>query len=475
MSTISSPGLASGIDIQGIVSQLVALERAPLNSLQAQASTYSNKLSVYGSIKSMVAAMGDAAAKLAGASGWNDVKATSSNGTAVSVSAQAGTAATSFSLEVQRLAAAQSTASAAVARDTPLGGGQLSIQLGNWSGGSFAPGEADAVSVTVEETDTLTQIAAKINAADAGVTATILRDDSGERLLLRSKETGESNGFRVQVADDDGDGNDAQGLSRLAYDPGTASGGTTLGQAALDAQATVNGLAITSASNRLTDTLPGITLQLSQVTTAPVEVAVSTDEAAIKKNVQAFVDAYNSLNNLLNTTTKYDAASKTAGSLQGDSTAVGLQNALRGMMRSITDSSPYSRLSDIGIEIKDAGKLEINSTKFDKAMSENPAGVRALFTANSENATTRGFGLKVKAFADGMSMTGGTLETRTETLQAAITRNGKEQDKVNDRALRAQARYLAQYNAMDAAVGKLSSLNAFVTQQITLWNNIKNN
>jgi flagellar hook-associated protein 2 len=474
MSTISSPGIASGLNVQEIVAKLTELDRAPLVGLQKQASTYSSKLSVYGSIKSMMSALGDAANKLSRPGGWNDVTATSSNAAAIGVTASAGAATTSVSMQVQRLAAAQSTASTAVARDSAIGSGQLSIQLGSWAGGGFAPGDAAAVSVTVEEGETLSQVAAKINAAGAGVSATVLRDDSGERLLLRSRETGEVNGFRIQVTDGDGDSQDGQGLSMLAYDPGTASSGTTLSQAGVNAQATINGINVTSASNRMTDALPGFTLQLNQVTTEAVNITVSSDEAAIKKNVQAFVDAYNAINNLLNTTTRYDATSKSAGSLQGDRTAVGLQTALRGMMRSMTESSPYTRLSDIGIEFKDAGKLEINTAKLDKALLENPSGLQALFTTTSDNPATQGFGHKIKAFADGLTATGSTLDTRTDTLQEAIRRNGKEQDRVNDRATRAQARYLEQYNAMDAAVGKFSALNAFVSQQITLWNNMGN-
>jgi flagellar hook-associated protein 2 len=467
MSTISSPGLASGIDIKSIVSQLVALERAPVQTLKSEANSIQSKLSVYGTIKSMVSSLGDAAAKLSTASGWNAVTATSSNTAAVGVTAAAGAASTSISIEVQQLAKAQSTASVAIPVGSSMGSGSLSIQLGGWSGNTFTPGAGAAVNVAVEATDTLTQIAAKINGAGAGVSATVLRDASGERLLMRSNDTGEVNAFRVQVTDDDGLPNDAAGLSRLAYDPGTATGSTRT-QQGLNALATVNNVAITSASNKLTEALPGLTLQLSQVTTAPVEIGVTNDTAAMKKNVESFVAAYNALNDMLTNATKYDPNSKVAGSLQGDSTAVGLQNALRGMMRSVTASNPFSRLVDVGIEAKQGGSLEIKADKFSAAL-DNLSGLKALFTT-AGSAGSQGFGLKVKAFADGLLATDGLVSTKTTSLQNAITRNTKEQDKVNDRADRAEVRFLAQYNAMDAAVGRLSGLNAFVNQQITLWN-----
>ena len=470
MATISSPGIASGIDVKSIVSQLVALERAPLQSLQTQATSLKSKVSVYGSLKSMATALGDAADKLSKSSNWSGVTATSSDSSAVSVNASGTAQRTSLSVEVQRLAKAQSTASSAVTKDSPVGSGTLSIQIGNWAGGTFAPGSAAAVNVSVAADDSLSEVAAKINDADAGVSATVLRDSSGERLLIRSNDTGETNGFRIQVTDDDGAPNDANGLSRLAYDPGTATG-MSLSQAGLNALATINNVAVSSASNTLSDNLPGMTLTLTKETTAPVEIKLSTDEAAIKKNIEAFVNAYNSLNDLLTTTTKYDEGSKTAGTLQGDSTAVGLQNALRGMMRSVTASSPFSRLIDVGIQAQQGGKLTIDSAKLDEAM-DNLEGLQNLFTAagGGSGSTDQGFGLKVKAFTEGLVSANGSLTTRADSLQSALKRNDQEQERVNDRATRAEARYLAQYNAMDAAVGQLNALNAFVTQQVTLWN-----
>lgn len=470
MSTISSPGIASGIDIKSIVSQLVALERAPLQNLQTQAASIRSKVSVYGSLKSMATALGDAAAKLSQAGTWSTVTASSSNSSAVSVRASGSAARTSLSVEVSSLAKAQSTASSAIARDSAAGSGTLSIQIGNWASGSFEPGSASAVEVTVDESDSLSDIARKINDAGAGVSATVLRDASGERLLVRSSETGEVNGFRIQVSDGDGNNTDGSGLSMLAFDPGTASG-MSLSQAGTNAQATINNVSISSASNTLSDTLPGLTLTLSQETTAPVEINVNTDKAAIRKSIDAFVEAYNSLNELLRTTTRYDADTKTAGTLQGDSTAVGLQNALRGMMRSVTASSPFSRLLDIGIEAQQDGKLSVDGSRLDEALN-NLNGVRDLFAAEGGGggSTSQGFGLKVKAFTDGLIGSTGSLTTRTESLQTSLRRNDREQERVIDRASRAEARYLAQYNAMDAAVGQLNSLNAFVLQQITLWN-----
>ena len=290
MSTLSSPGIASGIDIKSIVSQLVALERKPLQSLQTQAASLRSKVSVYGSLRSMASALGDAAAKLSQASSWNVVSASSSDSSAVGVSARGTAVRTNLSVQVHNLARAQSTASAAVPRDSAVGSGTLSIQLGRWSGGSFEAGGASAVDVEVGADDSLSTIASKINDARAGVSATVLRDASGERLLIRSDNTGEVNGFRIQVSDDDGDDTDNSGLSRLAFDPGAATG-MTLSQAGTDAQLTINNVAVSSPSNTLADSLPGLTLTLSKETTAPVEINVGTDQAAIGKSGEPLASA----------------------------------------------------------------------------------------------------------------------------------------------------------------------------------------
>jgi len=469
MATISSPGIGSGIDVQTIVSQLVELEKAPLTQLKKTATSLQTKMSTYGTIKSQVATLGDAAAKLSTNSGWNVVKASSSNASAVGVTATTGAPATSLTMEVQQLAKAQSTASTAVAAGTLMGTGSMTIELGGWTGNAFTAGTGTPVSVTIGAgEDSLSAIATKINDANAGVSATVLKDASGERLLMRSKDTGLETSFRLTVTDDDGNNTDANGLSRLGYAAGNANGMVQT-QAGQNALSTINGVAIETTSNRLTNTLPGLTIQLSQVTTAPVELDVSTDEDALRANVKAFVDAYNTLNTTIANATRYDETTKVAGSLQGDATAVGLQSALRGMMRSITSSTPYSRLVDVGIELKTGGALEIKSEKFNAALSDLD-NFKSLFTKVTGDAATEGFGLKVKRFTDGLNATDGLMGTKTAGLQKSIRRNTDEQDRVNDRAARAEVRLLAQYNAMDANVAKLNSLSTFVSQQITLWN-----
>ena len=473
---LSSAGIGSGLDVETIVSKLVALEKQPLNKLQTVASSIQSKISIFSQVKSLMSTLSDVASKLSQNSSWSAMVATSSNVGAVQVSVSGAASATSFSVGVAQLARAQSVASAALgATNAPVGGGSLSIQLGTWSGTGtaspqFAEGTAGAVSVQIDAADTLAVVASKINDAKAGVTATVLRDANGERLLLRSDSTGEASGFRIQVAEDGA----SPGLSRLSFDPQLSAGlgmASTTPQYGQNAKASINGIAVESATNTFTDTIPGLSFTASQVTTAPVDVSVSADTAAMKKSVQDFVTAYNALNDLLSASTKYDDATKRAGALQGDSTTVGLQNALRSMMgATAVGAGAFQRLADIGIDMKRGGKLEVSESKLDAAL-KNPQALKAMFATNAgAGADSNGLAVKVKSFASQMLSFEGLLENKASALGASVKRNTSDQERVNDRAAVVEKRLRAQYTALDAKMGSLTALNSYIAQQVTQWN-----
>lgn len=475
---ITSTGIGSGLDVEKIIPQLVELEKKPLVQLQATATSLQTKMSVYGSIKSQISALADAASKLRLDSSWNSMTVNSTDSASVNATVTGFASPTSLSVEVTKLARAQANASTAVAKDASVGGGTLTLQLGSWNSDSsaFTPGAAAAVNITVGASDDMTKIAAKINDANMGVTATVLRDASGERLMLRSKETGQESGFRIQVADDDGDASDGTGLSRLAFDPASGvPGGMTRTQEAGNALAKINGVEVVSAKNSLVDTIAGVTIQLTKETKPgeSVELTLSTDTAVIRKNIQDFITAYNALNQTLADATKYDADTKTRGVLQGDSTAVNLRNALRSVISSNTAGVSFQRLADIGMNIRTGGDIVLDGTKFDKAMKD-PAGLKELFALNNNDRQTEGFGRKVKNFTDGLLSIGGLMDSKNDSLERQLDSNAKDQDKVNNRATLVEKRLRAQYTALDVKMGGLTALNNYINQQVTLWNNSKN-
>lgn len=473
MATISSPGVGTnGLDVKSIISQLVTLEKRPLDTLKLQAATVNTKISAFGQIKSLVSTLQDAAGKLTSVTGWNGVATTSSDSKFVSATAVGGTLPTTFSVEVQSLAKAQATASAAL---LPVGGalgsGTLRLELGKWSvaPASFTPGSGQPVDITISASDKLSDVASKINGANAGVTASVLSDASGERLLLRSKSTGEEFGFRLSVMED-GDtdpqspGNtDATGLSRLVN-------GATVTQAAADAKATVNGIAVSSATNTFASTISGVTFKAEQVTTAPIDITVSKDNSAIQSNIDGFVKAYNAINQLLQDATKYDAATKSAGLLQGDSTAVALQNSLRNAIQSVTTGGgAFQRLADIGITQQLGGDLVVDSSKLTKALSENPDDVKNLFR-NTGGGSADGIAVQLKALTTNLLSNDGFFKSKDATLQLSLKRNSQDQTRVNEKVEAFEKRITQRYNALDTQLSSLNGLNAYISQQVTAWN-----
>lgn len=474
---ISSLGIGSGLNVNDIIEKMVALQKAPLTNLTTAATKITSQISTYGQIKSLMSTLNDAASKLTLDSTWNAKTVSSSNSAAVNATITGVASDASFSVGVSQLARAQSTASSAVAKGSTVGAGTLSIQLGSWTSDSngtpaaFTAGSAAAVSVTVSASDSLSSIASKINGASAGVTATVLVDSSGERLLLRSKTTGEASGFRVQATED----SSAPGLSALAFDPQTASGvgmaaNLSAYQSAQNAKATLNGVEISSTTNTFAEAIPGMSLTVAQVTTTAAEVHVVKDSEGLTKNIQAFVDAYNAVNDLLSTSTKYDAETKTVGILQGDSTTLGFMNGLRNMVSSLSGSETFKRLSDAGVEVLRGGNLKVDSTKLTTAMKDFDNLKAAFVSTDSKGLRTNGFAGKMKAYTSEMLSFDGSLNSKTDALQAASDRNKKEQDKVEDKATALETRLAKQYSALDTKMASLSALNAYITQQVTNWN-----
>jgi flagellar hook-associated protein 2 len=472
MAAITSLGIGSGLDLNTMLTQLVALESKPLTQLKSDASALQTKVSSYGQISSLFSAVQTAANKLSGTSLWSQSTAVSADTAVAQVVSATNAAPGSYAVSVQQLATNQTVVSGSpfASADDLVGEGTLTLDIGSWDRPplSFVPQVGRvAVNITATATDTLSTLRDKINATGAGVTASIVTDSSGSRLALRSAATGEENGFRLQVSDTDGNNTDAAGLSRFAFDP---QNGTTLMEqkvAAVNAKATVNGIEVTSASNDLSTVIEGVTLRLGKVSETGTTLNVTTDSASIKTAVEDFAKAYNSLASFLSSQTKYDPASKVAGNLQGDSAATGLINQMRSLLGSSSGASTtFKRLSDIGLSAQRDGTLSVDSSKLTTAVG-NLSELRKAFANNGNgNAADDGFARRYANLASQVLGSDGALTTRTEGLQSRIAKNSDNQARMQDRIDRFQKRLTAQYTAMDTAQSKLSALSSYVTQQM---------
>jgi flagellar hook-associated protein 2 len=302
------------------------------------------------------------------------------------------------------------------------------------------------------------------------VTATIISDASGARLALRSSASGAANGFRIGAVETVDDGVAANGLSALAWDPAGASQ-LTLSQSAGDAQASINGIPVTSTSNTLTNVSDGVTLQLLRPTTAAVSVGVSTDTVSIKTAVQDFVTSFNALASFIQTQTKYDPNTKTAGAMQGDSLVVGLQRQLRATLNQASSASTsFTRLSDIGITMASDGTLSVTGSKLDNGLANLPE-LRKLLAAAGTGTADSGFMSRYKALGDALLGANGAFQTRTDSLQSRLKDNSTQQSQLQARLTQTEQRLRAQYTALDANMGQLNGLSSYVTQQMTALNN----
>jgi flagellar hook-associated protein 2 len=476
MATLSSLGVGAGFDTESVVSKLVALEKAPARKIQSDNSKLNTKLSTWGRVQSAFSTLRDTAAALSRADFWRATTASSSDAAAVSVTTGNNTPAGSYSIRVNALATSQFVGSGAFAgKASPVGEGTLRISLGTYESDGGEPpaitfaakAAAQAIEIEIGPGDnTLEKIRDRINSANAGVTAALITDAAGTRLVMRGP-SGASNAFKVEVTE-----GASPGLSALAYDASTGGASSmTRTQSASNAQATINGLNVSSETNSFSDVLDGMSLQVSKVTASPVEVTVAQDTAAMRKGIDDFVGAYNSLVGLIRVQTLYDEASKTAGPLQGDSTATGLLSQIRRMASTSTSAtSAFERLSDVGLELNKEGTLRVNSTKLQSAMGKLPELARFFSNSDDGNPAANGIAQRFREIAAKVVGSDGAISTRTDGLRATIKRNDEKISRLEDRVALIEARLRKQYTALDTNMGNLTALQSYVSQQLAQLN-----
>jgi flagellar hook-associated protein 2 len=462
---------SSTIDVQGMVASLIQVERRPLELMQTEARKIDAKISAWGKLQSTIATFRDAAADLSRLDAWRAVKASSALPAAVEATAGPGAGAASHSVTVQQLAQSQTVTSGAFATaDAVVGGGTLRIQLGTQPSGadSFTADPARAeVQVAVAAGATLAQVRDAINAAGAGVRAAIVKDGDQVRLFVTGSTTGANQAFRLTVDDDDGTPTDAAGLSAFAYDPVAAAGAgenLTRVRGAADAQYTIDGVALTARTNRIAGAMDGMDLVLRQVVADPVQVDVTVDTEALEASTKKFVDAYNALNTLLAEQTRYDEASRVAGVLQGDSSAVSVLSQVRGIVRETVTGGTLTRLADVGVTLQRDGSLSLTSEAFRSAATD-PAQLEKLFaaTGGGVGATDRGLMQRFKDLGDRLIGTDGSVQGATESWQARKTANQRRQDALETRLTDVERRLLRQFSALDAQLAAAQQSSSALT------------
>lgn len=434
MATISSPGIGSGLDINGIITQLMTVEKQSLTAFDVKEAGLQAQISAYGSLKSALATFQGAASALSGSAKFTASKVTPADATVLTAGGASATPG-SYSVEVKTLAQAHKLKSEALAGTaTTIGTGTLTIAFGTYDSGTnsyTANPDKAATSIAIDAAkSSLSGVRDAINAAAAGVTATIVNDGTGYRLVLSSNDTGLANGIKVTVSGDgDGSDTDASGLSQLAYDPTASAGsGKNLAQTveARNASLVIDGMTVTKSSNTITDAIEGVTLNLLKTNVdAPTTLTVARDTAGAKSAIETFVKAYNDLNKTFTDLTKYDAANKRASVLTGDATLRTLQNQLRAVFNVplTTAGGGYTQLSEVGLSFQKDGTLKLDSGKLDTALKDPTKDVSTLFAAVGKPTDSlvsfSGSSQDTRDGAYGVKITQLSTQGRTEGSKAA--------------------------------------------------------
>ncbi|MGB7301852.1 MAG: flagellar filament capping protein FliD [Burkholderiaceae bacterium] len=458
------------IDVNGIVQALMNVERQPLTRLETRATSIQSTISEVGKLQSALSTFQDAAQDLTDSDTWGAATATSSDDTAVAVTATSGALQGSYALQVNQLASHQTIVTTTLADKTDVvGGGQIVVELGNAANGFTADPDRTPITIDIPTGATLEEVSAAINAADAGIGASLVTDANGTRLMIRSADSGANNAFRLQ-ATTDGSSQSTLDIASLGFSPGQPDGAVSSTESASNALFTLNGLALESTTNQPEGVLESVALKFNSVTTSPIDVEIVTDGEAIKERLDSFISTYNEVNSLLRQQTRYDEATGTAGPLQGNRTIVMIQEQLRNILRTSLPApaeagvtEPYSRLSDIGIEIQRDGSLSINDSQFEVA-ANNPGRLQGLFASGGLDTSQHGFARRFDTLITNLLSIDGAVTGATETLRSQKDNIEDQQDRLNRRLEDIQERLLRQYTSLDANLARLNGALQSVSQ-----------
>lgn len=444
--SLSSPGVGSGLDVNALVSQLVAAERAPSDQRFARIeSTTKAQITAFGALKSAMSGLQGALKRFDadGALPGRKVNVAIDAG----FSATAGTTARlgSYQVQVNRLASAHKLQSAVAASTTQIGYGQLSITVGS---------DAPLLVNIAQGSGTLANIRDAINTAAAGkgVTATVVHGDTGDVLSLNSTRTGAASALVITASGGNG------GLGVLATTGGTMTQMTP----AQDAQVVIDGITRTSASNTLVDAIDGVTLTLTKVAApaaaSPLEIA--TDPSPLKATLLGFVSAYNTALSQVRTQSASGGAGKVAGPLSGDSAPRSMMQSLRG-----TVASSYGDLAALGITTAVDGSLTMDGAKFDTALAADSQAVDRIFN------TTAPLGSRLRSTLDSYVGIDGLLPTRSTALDARTKALARDRESFDARMLRVEQAYRRQFTALDVLMSKMQSTSSYLSQQLASLTN----
>ncbi|HID9467874.1 TPA: flagellar filament capping protein FliD [Serratia liquefaciens] len=463
MASISSLGIGSGLDLNGLLDKLSKAEQQRLTPYTTQQTSYNAQLTAYGTLKGSLEKFDNLSKELAKPTFFNNTTASKHDQFAITTTDKA--VAGNYSVEVLKLAQPQTLTTQAPVTDQTekLGTAgssdrSISITAGN-------PPKNVNIPLSDDQTS-LVEMRDAINNAKAGVNASIMRvGDNDYQLALSSTTTGEKNTISVQVNNDDKLG------AILNYDPIAKSNAMKQTVAGQDAEVLVNGTKIKRSTNSIADALQGVTIDLKTTTKKdePQNLVISTDKTGTADKIKEWVDNYNSLLDTFNSLTKYtpvktgEAQNAKNGALLGDNTLRGVQSSIKSALSAAQDNPDLKGLGNLGISTNTkTGKLEIDSTKLNKAIDEKPTQVANFFAGNG---TDTGMATEIHNEIQSYIKAGGIIENSTKSINTNLDRLNSQITTVTASIQSTIDRYKQQFVQLDTMMSKLSGTGDYLKQQ----------
>ena len=467
MASISTLGVGSGLDLSSILDSLEAAEKSTLTPISTQQTSYTAKLSAYGTLKSALETFQTANTALNKADLFS-ATTTASSSTAFSATTTGSAIAGKYTISVTQLAQAQTLTTQTAQPDSKTaiatGDSVLTIQQG---------GDKDPVTIDISAANSsLTGIRDAINNAKAGVSASIINagkdEDGNDKYLLSitANDTGSDNAMTLSVSGDKAL-QDFMGYNGTSTDTGN---GMTESVTAQNAELMVNNVKIVNSSNTISDALEDITLNLNDVTTGNQTLTITKDTSKAESAIKSWVDAYNSLQDTFSSLTKYtavdagaDSQDSSNGALLGDTTLRTIQTQLKGLLTNTSGSATFKTLAQIGIT-SDAstGQLELDSDKLEAALKKDASGVKDMIVGDGKaTGITTVIGNNLTSWLS----TTGIIQSAKDGVSKTLNNLTKQYNDASDRIDTLVARYKEQFTQLDVLMNSLNSTSSYLTQQ----------
>jgi flagellar hook-associated protein 2 len=426
--TITFGGIGSGMDVEGLISGLMNVERQGLSRIQSRQAAADSAVTDLSNLSGLLSTLKNAATSLDTLQEVGSYKTTSSNTDALALTANGNAQPGSYKVEVKNLASsARRYSDTFSSASTALGqSGQLTFKIGP---------NGTPIALDVDPADSLDAVIQKINGSGLRLQASAFFDGTAYRMSVRGLDTGDANVLEVNGSVD-------FGLNKTENIISQAS----------DAEITVDGFTVKSASNQLNQAIPGVNLALKAKTDKPFDISVAEDPEGLSKKLTSFVDGYNAVVNKIHSLAGSGKIKATNPLLAGDGALRSIAGRLSSTLTKTIGSGAQNSLASIGIQLNNDGTLRLDQTKLGKALTADPKAVSTLLSGDDAT-STKGMMDTFRELAEAITdPSKGEVASRSDGLRSQSRRYADSLARENDRMAKLEQRLRTTFTQMDSSV-----------------------